>query len=296
MTEYRIENDRLRLTVDSRGAEMKSIFGLPDKTEFLWQGDPKSWPGRAPILFPIVGRVKDGVYAHEGRICQIDSPHGFAKSSSFEAECRGTDRVRFTLRSSAETRKQFPFDFVLRAEYSLAGSTLRLRFRVENTGTEPMPYSLGGHPGFNVPLGEGERFEDYRLEFEAEEDPERVLLDGVFLSGRQVPFPLKDRRVIPLSWRLFDDDAIILDKIRRHAVSLIGPGDRRYWTFSFDDFQYLGIWQLPRSNASFVSLEPWNGLPDSNSPGISELSRKAGIRILPPRAAAEASFQVEFER
>ena len=289
--EFQIENESLRLTVSAQGAEAQSLYGVRSGLEYLWQGDPEFWSSRSPILFPIIGRVKEGKYTWRGKTYSISIPHGFAKDLPFEPESCEASRLQFLLKSSEETKKQYPFHFQFRVEYVLEGSSLDIRFRVDNTDSQPMPFAWGAHPGFRVPLAEGEKFEDYRFDFADKESPERLLLDGVFMSGKKSSFALKDGLSLTLPRRIFDDEAIILQNIQNRTVFLVDPSDRRRWSLQFDDFEYLALWQPEKSEAPFVSLEPWTGLPDPSDKTISELDAKTGMKIVPPGGFATAKLR-----
>ncbi|MDR1959641.1 MAG: aldose 1-epimerase family protein [Planctomycetaceae bacterium] len=294
-TVSQLANESLRVVVSSQGAEMLSLSDVRSGVGFLWQGDARYWNARSPILFPIVGRVQQGAYLHRGRRYAIHSPHGFTQYSAFRLEYSEPDRLRFLLESSEETLKQYPFPFRLRVEYILRDQSLQLRFRIENTGAEEMPFSLGIHPGFRVPIENEERFEDYSLQFADAEDPRQILLDGVFLSGKQRPFPLKNQTTLPLERRVFDNDGVILSGIRRKTVSLLDPGGRKRWSLSFEDFDCLALWQPKNTDAPFVSLEPWNGLPDLSGHDSGEITCKPGIRTLSPESHADFSVGIAIE-
>ena len=289
--DFQMENGNLRLVVSACGAEPQSLYGIRNGLEYLWQGDPKFWSGHAPILFPIIGRVKEGKYSWHGKMYSISIPHGFAKELPFELETREAGRLSFLLKSSEETKKQYPFDFQFRVEYVLDGASLDFRFRVDNTGTQPMPFVWGAHPGFRVPLEAGETFEDYRFDFADKESPERLLLDGVFMSGKKSPLGLKDGVSLPLQRRIFDDEAIILQNIKNRTIFLVGPGDRQRWGLRFDDFEFLAVWQPVKTEAPFVSLEPWSGLPDPSDRKISELDEKTGMKTVAPGGFATATLR-----
>lgn len=292
--EYHIENERLRLVVSRLGAEMHSLRDKRTETEFLWQGDETYWGRRAPILFPIIGRVRNGIYSFLGKTYSIDIPHGFAKTSRFRVEYQEKKRVGLSLESTPETLAQYPFPFCLDVEYLLDGMELIFRFRVTNTGEQRMPFSSGTHPGFRVPLEKNERFEDYRLRFASDEHLRRILLDGMFLSGEQMPFPLQGG-VLPLTRRLFDEEAIILGGFREKAVSLWGPNARRRFTIHFEDFRYLAIWRPAHSDAPFVCLETWNGLPDPVTAETNALDRKPGIDFLEPGQSSQTTLRLEID-
>jgi galactose mutarotase-like enzyme len=150
---YTLENNRLTVTVNERGAELWSIRSRETGAEYLWQGDPAYWGDRSPIMFPFCGRVQENRYSHKGEDYSMGC-HGFAAKEIFAVERSGEDALRFTLRSSEATRKVYPFDFVFHVTYRLEESRLSMSFRGENTGREELPFMVGAHPGFFVPLGE----------------------------------------------------------------------------------------------------------------------------------------------
>ena len=293
-----VENGVLRATAASLGAELMSVQKIsPDgnPVEFLWNGDAKHWNGRAPILFPIVGRVKNGVYVYRGKTYEIEIPHGFFQSARLiRDKSENPFSMAFVLESNDATLRQYPFPFRFRVEYSLHENTLQVVFDLLNTGKETMPFSLGFHPGFNVPLEPDERLDDCSLCFEAEETPRRLLLDGVFMSGKSVPFPLKERRVIPLSRSLFADDAVILDNVQKRSVSLCNSRHKPYLTVDYSDFRYLAIWQPPKNSPPFLCLETWNGLPDDAGTEIADLASKPGMISLAPGKHYTAKIFVRF--
>ena len=172
-----IENGVLRVVAAPLGAELISIQKITSTgkpVDILWNGNAKHWKGRAPILFPIVGCVKNGVYRHHGKIYNIEIPHGFLQSVRLIGDGKaGSRRMAFIFESNDTTLRQYPFPFRFGVEYSLHENTLRIVFDIVNTGTDTMLFSLGFHPGFYVPLDSSERFDDCSLRFEAEETPLR---------------------------------------------------------------------------------------------------------------------------
>ena len=171
---YTISNDQIEVVISDVGAELMSVKSKKDGTEFLWQGDPTFWGGRAYNLFPICGRLADGKYTYEGETYEMNL-HGFVRKSVLDATPLARDRIDFGLRSDERTLKMYPFDFEYHICYSLEGSTVRMAISVINHTESSMPFALGGHPGFNVPLaGEG-KFEDWRLEFCPECEPTHII-------------------------------------------------------------------------------------------------------------------------
>ena len=256
---YIIKNEALTVTVSGHGSELQSVLGA-DGTEYLWQGDPKYWSGRDHTIFPFVARLTDGKYSLDGKIYELPR-HGFAPYCSFTAAENQGNRLVLELQSNAETMKQYPREFPFRVIYELLGSTLTIIYEVMNRDTRPMIFGLGGHPGFNVPLKEGLRFEDYRLRFPSDCRPTRVgFTPDCFVSGEDTTWPLEDGCSIPLSHALFDDDAIVLRDVCRE-VTLESPLDGHSVTVTFPQMPYLGFWHAPKTDAPYVCIEPWLSLP-----------------------------------
>ena len=291
-----INNNVLRVVATPLGAELLSVQKLlPDEqsVEYLWNGREQYWTGRAPTLFPIVGRVKNGVHHSHGKTYAIDCPHGFLQFAHHTREETGSaSRMAFTVESNDATLGQYPFPFRFRVEYSLHESTLRVAFEVLNIGTETMPFSLGYHPGFFVPMEPSEKFEDCSIRFADDETPQQLLLDGVWMSGQSRSFPLESSRYLPLRRDLFVNDAIILDGVQNKTVSLCHSRGEPYLTLDYSDFRYLAVWQPPHGEPPFLCLETWNGLPDEAQVDITDLLLKPKMTLLPPgeRYTAALSF------
>lgn len=254
-----IHNDAMTVTIDELGAQLMSITAA-DGTEYLWNGDPAYWTGRAPNLFPYVGRLTNDSYTYGGKTYQM-TRHGFAKRTAFTTADQGAANLTLRMTDTPESRESYPFAFQFDVSYVLEGSALVIVYAVENRGRETMYFGLGGHPGFRVPLEAGESFEDYRLTFAHPSQPCRVLLsDAYMLSGHDAPYPLEGGTVLPLRHDLFDQDAIILKNFERTMTLSAGEGTRGL-TLSCPRMRYLGIWHMPKTDAPYVCLEPWASLP-----------------------------------
>lgn len=254
-----IHNDAMTVTIDELGAQLMSITAA-DGTEYLWNGDPAYWTGRAPNLFPYVGRLTSDSYTYGGKTYQM-TRHGFAKRTAFATADQGAANLTLRMTDTPESRESYPFAFQFDVSYVLEGSALVIVYAVENRGGETMYFGLGGHPGFRVPLEAGKSFEDYRLTFAHPSQPCRVLLsENYMLSGHDAPYPLEGGAVLPLRHDLFDQDAIILKNYERTVTLSAGEGTRGL-TLSCPRMRYLGIWHMPKTDAPYVCLEPWTSLP-----------------------------------
>lgn len=259
------------MTIAKMGAEMRS-FTTADGRDWLWRGNTESWKSSAPVLFPAIGALKDGGATIAGEFYAVPR-HGFAKFQEFRVFEQAEDRVTFVLEQNEETKKVYPFDFALKVTYRFLEKGFEARFEVENHSDREMPFLIGGHPGFNCPMKDGEAFEDYILLFEKEETVETLLNNNPAhnLDGTEpVPFET-DRRTLPMKHSDYDRlDTYILGGLNSRWVELIHRDSRKGIKFSFD-MPVLAIWTMPGKNAPYVCLEPWHGCPAfSNETGCFE--------------------------
>lgn len=277
--EFTLKNEKISLTVSPLGAEMRSLQAF-DGTEYLWQGNPKYWGDRAPNLFPFIGRLTNNTYKYLDQVYPMGI-HGFAAEKEFTAVEESQTRLVLELRSDKELKQSYPFDFVLQIAYELKDNQVDITFRVENLGENIMPFGIGGHPGFNVPLTEGESFEDYQLEFSVPCYPDRVgFSPTVYMNGHDEIYPLREKRFIDLRHDLFDEDAIILKNMAKE-VTLRSCISGRGVKVDYPDMPYLGIWHWPKTDAPYVCIEPWSSLP-SRQDIVEEFSCKSDMIQLHP--------------
>ncbi|GGE96683.1 aldose 1-epimerase family protein [Hymenobacter cavernae] len=284
---YSLENDQCRVSVQAHGAELSSFIrkDLGD-LEYMWQADPAVWARHAPVLFPIVGRLPQDTYQHNGQTYKL-SQHGFARDGEFTLAQQTADTLTFELRADEQSRTVYPFDFVLRISYRLQDTTLAVRWEVQNPAGEELLFSIGAHPAFRCPLLPDEQFEDYYFAFDAPETLERHLLEGGLLNGQTEPL-LTDTAELPLTYELFAQDALVLKKFDFSQVALRSHRSERAVNLRFDGFPYLGLW-TKGPGAAFVCIEPWQGI--ASSVGDSgELADKEGILTL----ASGQTFTAEY--
>lgn len=258
---YVLENENLKVEITDLGAELQSIKGKKSGFEYLWQGKEPFWKSRSTVLFPICGRLFEGKYTYKGKTYEM-LLHGFAKKSVFKAEKVENYEITFLLTSSEETKTTYPFDFEFRVTYKLEKNKLTVTFDVKNDKEEMLPFSVGGHPGFNVPLLSKGEFTDCYLEFAEPCKPERMIMTqpSYLYSGDHVPFELEGGKILRLKHDLFDEDAIFLRNTAKE-VSLKSEKCDASVTVSFGDMCYVGFWHNPFTEAPFVCIEPWHGIP-----------------------------------
>ena len=288
-----IQNNLIKLSVDTLGAQMMELADK-DGTQYLWQGDPKYWADRAPNLFPFIGRLTDNSYRYHGQVYSMGI-HGFAASQEFSVELHTQTKLILRLDSNEETRRQYPFAFSFLVTYCLEDATVKVTYEVHNNSPERMPFGVGGHPGFKVPMVEGELFTDYVLEFSQCCQPDRVgFTPAVYLNGHTEAFPLEGGRLLTLRHNLFDEDAIILKNMDRE-VKLYSKFSGRSITGTYPQVSFLGIWHWPKTDAPYVCIEPWTSLP-ARQDVIEEFSCKSDMIQLMPGNVYKNSWSITVGR
>jgi galactose mutarotase-like enzyme len=287
---YTIENQEVKISVHPKGAELQRVYGKGTKLEYLWGGDPAFWGKHSPLLFPIVGTLKDNTYYFEGKAYSLPR-HGFARDREFVLESQREDRIVFLLKSDAQTRAVFPFDFELRVGYGIRAGVLSVSYEVRNPAAGPMYFSVGGHPAFRVPLVEGTDYSDYYLEFDGVEEAPRwpISKDGL-IETRPRPL-LEDTAVLPLRKELFAKDALVFKQLVSTGVTLRSGRTNTGLRMDFKGFPQLGIWAAP--NADFVCIEPWCGIADSVD-SDQQLVKKEGINRLDGGGVFERTWELRL--
>lgn len=271
--EYSLKNSLMEIRVESLGAELTGMKDLETGIEYIWQKDSKFWAKSSPILFPFVGALKDDRYFYEGKEYNLNLKHGFARDYEFQVSDQGDDYLEFLFASSDETRRVYPFDFKLYVKYIIKDKKLKIEYKIENTGKSEMYFSLGAHPAFNIPVGNGMEFSDYYLEFEKAETGEVKTFNGTLISS-QKKIKAFEGKIINLEIDTFKNDALIIENPNSKVVYLKNNKNSRGIKFGYEGFKYIAFWNKP--GAEYVCLEPWNGISDfDNASG--NLKEKAGI-------------------
>ena len=258
--DYTLENEYLRAGFSDVGAELTSLYAKASGIEYIWTADPNYWAEHAPIMFPICSRLFEGKYTYKGKTYEM-SLHGFVRFEPFSMVEKTENSITFEYRANDKTRAQYPFEFIFRMTYTLCGNRLENRFTVVNNGEEMLPFSFGGHTGFNVPLLQGERFEDYYIEFA---EPAKVtkweFSPRKICTGKEIPVPLENDRVFSLDYDTFSKDAVFFCHMPK-KVFLRSRKNPHFVAVEYPDMHHLGIWTLPLANAPFLCIEPWHGVP-----------------------------------
>jgi galactose mutarotase-like enzyme len=254
-----LENELLRVEVIARGAELQSLRNKAFGLEYLWNGDPAFWAKRSPVLFPIIGSLKDETYYYQGKSYRLPR-HGFARDMEFTAESQSQHAITFLLRSSEETKKNYPFDFEFRIRYQLLGDELSTEYMVTNTGQGMLYFSVGGHPAFRLPLDPGTVFSDYYLQFEEVENLQRWPISKEGLIQKQPVAYLSDSKRIDLKKSLFYQDALVFKYPASSEISMLSKKTTHGLQFQMGEFPFFGIWSA--KDADFLCLEPWCGIAD----------------------------------
>ena len=288
---FTLQNEALLVTIASWGAELVSLRERETGLEYLWQADPKFWGRHAPILFPIVGRLKDDQMTTDHQTYGMKQ-HGFARDSEFTCIEQHHERITFKLIANERTRTHFPYHFSLSVTYQLQNHRVHISYQVKNLDTKPIYFSIGSHPGFNCPLLQNSTFEDYFLDWDTAETLNRWYLKDGLLSGDTAPL-MNQTQTIKLSRELFQDDALIVKSPKSKQISLSHPQAGKLITLDFPGgYPFLGIWSKPLPGANFICIEPWYGIADS-AKAPQDFSQKEGINALPVDETFNCSYSIE---
>lgn len=284
------------MTTSSFGGELIS-FKL-DGIEKIHQGEDSRdengkvyWKRHAPVLFPIVGKLKRGQTLINGRTYEM-SQHGFARDMEFEPITKLDNFHSYVLKSNKYTMARYPFEFELYNTYRQEDNKLIFIYKVVNTGKNNMPFAIGGHPAFKIDpddLRQG----NYYLEFAEEEEKAHFLylVDGLVGTEYSKNLLINDKYLV-LDEHTFDNDALIIKGIQNKRISLKNRRTQKIvLTFEYEGWPYLGIWS--KAGAPFICLEPWTSTADRvNSNNV--FVQKTDLKVLEPGEEYENKFSVEF--
>lgn len=263
-----ISNQQIKATINTLGAELIQLE--KENHNYIWTIDETYWNKTSPILFPIVGRLKNDAYTIEGKTYELPR-HGFARNFEFELENQTENTVVLLFTENQETLKHYPFQFELRLKYELIENSLKINYSILNKSQETMPFSIGAHPAFAI---DG-LFSDYTLDFNQSENFISYELEKEQFNNSSKKIPSENGK-INLDYALFEKDALVFKHLKSNTLTLLRK-NQPYISVEFKGFPYLGIWTKP--NAPFLCIEPWCGLADNiNHNG--NIYQKEGIQLL----------------
>ena len=289
-----LENEFLSIKISTYGAELIRIFNKKENFEHLWQGEKTSWNQHSPILFPIVGKLKKGGYTFEGVSYKMKN-HGFASRQEFKVIHQSRTKVILELIENEETLKQYPFKFRLLAIYTLKGNKLSVSNVVRNTNNKGMYFSIGAHPGFNIPFSPDENYDAYYLEFEQNEIVNRLPLtkEKGLLSNIKIENYLNNSDKLRLNHPLFKDRAVILEGLQSKTVTIKSDHSKMKITIGIEGFPFVGVWSSSKKDAPFICIEPWYGISDFDAAN-GDLKTKKGIQLLKQDATFTMSYFIQI--
>lgn len=259
---HTIENKHLSISVKEQGAELTSIVKRQGNCEILWQGDKAYWEGQSPILFPTIGSSAAQQVQFEGKKYPMPK-HGLVRNMTFKLTESGNDFMTFTVSDNEETRQHYPLPFQLSVRYQLEEHVIRISFIVKNNGTTPLPYHVGAHPAFNLPMFDANEDVHGYLGFNLKD---KLVGNGLKPGGYLWPegsfdVPLDADGLLKLDNHTFDCDTILDTRGYAHACTLYNKEKEKMVTVDFDS-PVLALWAPCGGQAPFVCIEPWWGCCD----------------------------------
>lgn len=291
MEQIKLSSTDSEARINVLGAELSS-FNYK-KQEYIWQANPAVWGRHAPILFPIVGKLRHNSYTFQEKTYTMGQ-HGFARDRKFVVVDHSDTAVSLLLQADESTKAIYPFDFALEVTYSMQPYGIQVSYKVSNTqSANPIWFSIGAHPGFNIPLDASESLADYELDFHnaALQCIDVYPLVGGYLSKEKESLPISDG-ILAISEALFENDALIMDVHAPAKISIRSKKSGKGVAMSYSAFRWLGIW-TKAPGAGFICIEPWNGIADTVDHD-QQLETKWGIYSLNAGESYFVSYDVNF--
>lgn len=283
-----LHNEKLTAVIVKKGAELQQLIDNRTGINYMWGGDVAYWGKYSPVLFPVVGGLKNDTYYYREKAYQL-SRHGFAREKEFVSQQLSSSEALFTLHYDDHTLAIYPFPFILKLRYQLNNNWLACTYEVYNPGNELLLFSIGAHPAFAVPLTQGTDYHDHYLEFNKAEPLQRWKIKNGLIDTHTETLQTENGR-LPLEHVLFYEDAIVLKGLQSNCISLASKKHNHGLNFYFNGFDFFGIWAA--KDAPFVCLEPWCGIGDSVDHN-QLLQDKEGINILEPGEMFSRTWSVE---
>lgn len=284
----KIENNKYIVTFCKEGGEIASFTNKETGMQYMYQGDSEYWSGKNPTLFPIIGNTYDGSYEINGNRYQFKN-HGLIRYATLQCIEEKAEEITFELKSDEETLKAYPFAFTYRISYILKENVLSINYEIINDDKKDMPFTFGLHPGFNVPLCEDEKFEDYSLIFDQEENLKQLIFD----VNKKEPHHYIDKSMKEwnLNYKDMDEYATLIYKnMSSDFVTLKGKQGHGV-KMSIKGFPFLAIWS-PKERAPFLCIEPWYSHADFEKVEV-PFAQRCGMMTLKPQEVFATSYTIE---
>lgn len=289
-----IENEKYQAKIDVKGAQLTHLVNKKTKIDYIWNG--LEWPKHAPVLFPAIGRSNEDSYKLQDKTYEMPQ-HGFASEQVFTVAQQTKDEVILSLRANNETKEMYPFDFELQIKYALQVTGMILSFTVFNKSQTVLPFSLGSHPAFNVPLDDAGEFDKFFLKFSGDFElplkvEEIIKVPAPFRTGKTEYFA--DSNIIPLKHELFKDGLRIIRNPGIKKIKLFSEKTKQTVAITLNDFENVCLWTKEDENLSFLCIEPFNGLPDILGKTIDWYSKEGNLQIQPGKNKA-MQYEIELD-
>ena len=291
--EFTIENEYLKVTVTTYGAQIKSVIRKCDGVEHMWQADPAVWGFHAPVMVPHCGKLVDGKLEAKGRICE-DVQHGFARLMEHDFVEQTEDVIVLELCANEETLAKFPYDFRLVSTFALEGDTLHHTLTVENLDEEKMPFGIGYHPGYAIPFDNNHVATDYELRFSDLESPLCLNCLPTGLLQKDHYYLGTNITAIPVDENLFANDSHCMTNLNSRTLGIYEKGTGRAVVCDISEFPYTLIWSKP-GMPKYICIEPWHSLPSPEGGSI-KWEEKPAAAILSPGEAWSTTMSTSFVR
>ncbi|KAB1158040.1 aldose 1-epimerase family protein [Flavobacterium luteum] len=278
-----LKNLHSTVEINHKGAELVS-FKNKLNTEYIWEGNPEFWGKHSPILFPIVGTLKNNSFVYNDTTYNL-LRHGFARDVNFQLISQTNEEAVFSLLANEETLKVYPFLFELQLKYTLIENELQIAYTIFNRDNVILPFSIGAHPAFALPKD----FENYALAFDETENLISYQLENDLISDVTLEHETKEN-ILPLTYSLFEQDALIFKNLKSKKITIL-ENDIPFLRVTYDDFAHLGIWT--KNNAPFICIEPWLGYSDTIYSNGNILEKEA-IQFVEPKETFVCTFIIEI--
>jgi galactose mutarotase-like enzyme len=276
-----LSNHFLEARIALLGAELVSLSKI-NEPSILKNNDSTYWNRIAPNLFPIVGRLKDDSFYYDSKRHTM-SQHGFARNCQFLIQTKEVDSVVLRLENSPETHQQYPFEFEFQIGFYLTNTGIKVEYTTRNNGKNTMPFSVGGHPGFQL----NDSIDHYFLQFEEPFTAPISLLNGPYYSGETKEITVNKK--LELNYALFENDALVFKNPPFQSVKLMHSEKGHLVTLTSDQWDAIGFWT--KKDAPFICLEPWWGWAD-NGMSTGDLNEKQGLYWIEPNTSKTMSFNL----